>query len=100
MAFRTQLVPFFFFSSRFHQSLSPPFSLSDRQYDFNSVVSIAAVVYSFLGCVPLAIWFLFRQLETNTSLVAILCVYGYSLTVFIPASVIPLSLFTSSDQFS
>jgi hypothetical protein len=67
---------------------SHPLVTLHREYDFNSVVSIAAVVYSFLGCVPVALWFLFRQLEANTSLVSILCVYGYSLFVFIPASVI------------
>lgn len=61
------------------------------QYDFNSVVSIASVVYGFTVASTLLVWFLFRQLETNTSLITVLCVYGYSLFVFIPASIICLA---------
>lgn len=65
-------------------------SQKEWEYDFNAVVSIAGLVYGFLGSVPVAIWFLFRQLETSTSLVTVLCVYGYSLTVFIPITFVCL----------
>lgn len=63
------------------------FCVGFREYDFNSVVSIAGVVYGFMVVVPTLIWFLFRQLETSTRLITVICVYGYSLFVFIPAAV-------------
>lgn len=58
-----------------------------REYDFESVMSLASLVYGFLGGVTAALYFLLRQLEASTSLTTVLCVYGYSLAIFIPASV-------------
>ena len=58
-----------------------------REYDFESVMSLASLVYGFLGCVTAGLYFLLRQLEASTSLTTVLCVYGYSLAIFIPASV-------------
>ena len=62
-----------------------------RSYDFQSVVDVAALVYGFAGCVPLGIWFILRQYEANDlksiPLITAVCVYGYSLISFIPATV-------------
>jgi len=58
-----------------------------REYDIESVISLASLVYGFLFAVSAAIYLLMRQLEASLSATAILCVYGYSLTIFIPASV-------------
>lgn len=51
-------------------------------------MSLASLVYGFLGGVSVALYFMMRQLEASTSPSTVLCVYGYSLTIFIPASVV------------
>ena len=62
-----------------------------RSYDFQSILNIASLVYSFTGCAPAALWFLLRQYEASEtraiSLVATVCVYGYSMIFFLPAVV-------------
>jgi hypothetical protein len=60
-------------------------SAAFRVYNFQSVVSAASLIYSYSGCCPAIIWFLFRQLEAPLSLIMAVCLYGYSLMVFIPA---------------
>jgi hypothetical protein len=60
------------------------------QYDFESVVKASSLVYGFALGIPAAIWFLFRQLVEapyQIHLIQALCLYGYSLFVFIPATV-------------
>jgi hypothetical protein len=37
--------------------------------------------------VPVAIWFVFKNFDAALQFVAVLCLYGYSLTVFLPAVV-------------
>lgn len=86
------------FSSYVHAILN---SRSEWAYDFQSVVNVASVVYTFVGCVPAAIWFLMKQYEQATSkadpdavmsltLATCLCVYGYSLLYFVPATLLCL----------
>lgn len=58
------------------------------EYDFESVISLASLVYGFLCFVSAALYFTMRQIEASTSPTTVLCVYGYSLTIFIPASVV------------
>jgi hypothetical protein len=58
-----------------------------REYDFESIVSLASLVYGFLACVTAALYLTLRQIEASTPPSAVLCVYGYSLAIFIPASV-------------
>jgi hypothetical protein len=45
------------------------------------------LVYGFAGGVPLALWFVFRQFEARLRLITAICLYGYSLFIFIPAAV-------------
>lgn len=59
-------------------------------YDFQSVVTVASLVYSFVGIVPLSLWFILRQLEAKVKLISLICLYGYSLFIFIPASLLCL----------
>jgi hypothetical protein len=68
------------------------------EYDFQSIVTAASVVFGFTAAVPTVIWFIFKQLletQYQIRLITALCLYGYSLFVFIPAAVRsqPLYLF-------
>lgn len=58
-----------------------------REYDFQSVLTASSLVYGFAFFVPLAIWFVFKQFDPTLQFVAVLCLYGYALTVFLPAVV-------------
>jgi len=60
-------------------------------YDFQSVVSVATLVFGFAGCVPVSIWFVLRQLDAKVKLINIICLYGYALFIYIPASVVCLA---------
>lgn len=53
-------------------------------YDFQSVISAASFVYGFAAGAPACLWLLLRQFEPKVKLITILCLYGYSLFVFIP----------------
>jgi len=59
-------------------------------YDFESVVEIATLIYSFAGIAPLSIWFVLRQFGADLNLITTGCIYGYSLLPFILASIICL----------
>lgn len=63
------------------------------EYDFQNVVTLSSVVYGFVCIAPMAVWILFRQLEIQINLLPIICLYGYSLFVYIPAAVSALSVF-------
>lgn len=82
-------------------------SQAEWAYDFQSVVNVASVAYTFVCCVPAAIWFLMKQYEQQPdggaaageaspsnsmalNLVTCLCIYGYSLLYFIPATLLCL----------
>jgi protein YIPF1/2 len=60
-------------------------------YDFQSILNVASVVYSFVALVPAGLWFIMKQYVTTDvreiNLVTAMCVYGYSLLFFIPAVV-------------
>lgn len=65
-------------------------------YDFQSFLTLASMVYSFLAGVPLALWFSVRQFNSKFKLSTALCLYGYSLMPFIPAAalcIFPTQLF-------
>ncbi|KAL0485301.1 hypothetical protein AKO1_011675 [Acrasis kona] len=54
-----------------------------------SVVSVGcSVLYSFLGVVPVILWALMKYKGINISLMESVCIYGYSLSVVIPFSII------------
>ena len=62
-------------------------------YDFQSFLTLASMVYSFLAGVPLVLWFGIRQFNSKFKLITALCLYGYSFIPFIPAAA--LSIFPS-----
>eukprot|EP00743_Colponemidia_sp_Colp-15_P001302 GILK01001426.1.p1 GENE.GILK01001426.1~~GILK01001426.1.p1 ORF type:complete len:347 (+),score=49.98 GILK01001426.1:54-1094(+) len=65
-------------------------------YDFNYMPVAAAVVYGFGFIFPLVLWFIISQAGSKTSFVQVVCIYGYSLFVFVPITifaVIPSEVF-------
>lgn len=50
-------------------------------------MTASSVIYGFASGAPTAIWFVLRQLGSSTKLVHVISLYGYSLFVFIPATV-------------
>ena len=58
-----------------------------REYNFQSVLTASSLVYGFAGAAPVVIWFVFKQYDATLKFVSVVCLYGYSLTIFIPAVV-------------
>jgi len=52
----------------------------------------AAAVYGYITVIPILLWITFRWLAVSLGLVQIVCIYGYSLFVFIPIAVSTLIL--------
>merc|ERR1712087_752796 len=46
------------------------------------------VVYSYVSVLPLVLWLLLRYFEASKRLADILCIYGYTLSIFVPISVL------------
>lgn len=56
-------------------------------YDFSRVASAFTLVYLFFVGLPLGLWTVGRYTGVPLPLTNLLCLYGYSLLIFIPASV-------------
>jgi len=56
-------------------------------YDVNKVSWAAFIFYGYVAVIPLGLYFLLKYLGVVSGLVQLWCLYGYSLFVFIPASV-------------
>lgn len=52
----------------------------------------ALLLYGYAVCIPVNLWLILTYLKEKLSLTSLLCLYGYSLFVFIPVAVRPLSL--------
>eukprot|EP00904_Undaria_pinnatifida_P012923 jgi/Undpi1/8761/HiC_scaffold_25.g11223.m1 len=63
-------------------------NLSSGVYDLNTLVTSTWLVYGFAAGVPLALWLVLNQLDVALPLVQLVCMYGYSLGVFLPAVLI------------
>ena len=57
-------------------------------YDFNQLTFAGGVVYSYVTLLPVLMWLLLRYYGASKRLVDILCIYGYTLAVFVPISVL------------
>ncbi|KAJ7518435.1 hypothetical protein O6H91_21G068700 [Diphasiastrum complanatum] len=72
-------------------------STSDHwHYDINKVTWSASMFYGYIALVPLLLYFLLKYMGVSSSLVQLWCLYGYSLFIFIPASVlsvVPVEIF-------
>ncbi|XP_022146040.1 protein YIPF1 homolog [Momordica charantia] len=68
----------------------------DWNYDINVVTWSAGLFYGYVTIVPVGLYLVLKYFSVPSGLVQLLCLYGYSLFVFIPAlclSVIPLEIF-------
>ncbi|XP_020593838.1 protein YIPF1 homolog isoform X2 [Phalaenopsis equestris] len=64
-------------------------------FDVNYVDWAASIIYCYVLAVPAAFYFLLRYFECNVGLIQLWCIWGYSLSIFIPTSlllVIPLEI--------
>lgn len=60
---------------------------SEWAYDFSRLASAYTLVEAFLLGLPLLLWLLGKYLSVPMTLSFLVCLYGYSMAVFIPASV-------------
>jgi len=60
------------------------------KYDFHKLTLAASVVFCYSWLVPVAMWAVFwwRGAQTSVTLLQLVCLYGYSLTVYIPISIL------------
>ncbi|KAH7543079.1 hypothetical protein FEM48_Zijuj02G0145200 [Ziziphus jujuba var. spinosa] len=68
----------------------------DWDYDINLVTWSAGLFYGYVTIVPLGLYVILKYFSAPSGLVQLLCLYGYSLFVFIPAlclSIIPYEIF-------
>ena len=57
--------------------------------NFTHLSLAATVVYSYVSLAPLTVWLGFKYYSVQSSLIELMCLYGYALAVFIPVSVRP-----------
>ncbi|XP_020101357.1 protein YIPF1 homolog isoform X2 [Ananas comosus] len=65
-------------------------------FDVGFVNWAALVIYGYVIVVPAALFFLLQYFGINSSLIRLWCIWGYSLFIFIPASlllVVPVEIF-------
>ncbi|ESW16729.1 hypothetical protein PHAVU_007G180400 [Phaseolus vulgaris] len=65
-------------------------------YDINLVTWSAGLFYGYVTFVPLGLYLILKYFSVPSGLVQLLCLYGYSLFIFIPAlclSVVPWEIF-------
>jgi hypothetical protein len=65
-------------------------------YDINLVTWSAGLFYGYVAVVPLSLYIILKYFSAPSGFVQLLCLYGYSLFVFIPAlclSIIPYEIF-------
>lgn len=65
-------------------------------YDINMVTWSAGLFYGYVTIVPLGLYVILKYISAPSGLAQLLCLYGYSLFIFIPASclsVVPLEIF-------
>eukprot|EP01113_Clastostelium_recurvatum_P024851 TRINITY_DN2973_c0_g1_i1.p1 TRINITY_DN2973_c0_g1~~TRINITY_DN2973_c0_g1_i1.p1 ORF type:complete len:316 (-),score=60.90 TRINITY_DN2973_c0_g1_i1:90-1037(-) len=54
-------------------------------YDFNRITFGATTIYGYSIVIPFIMWAVFKWMKMPFRLIELLCIYGYSLFVFIPA---------------
>lgn len=79
MAMTGNLASFFAFTPTARQS--------KWTYDFNQLTVAGSVVYSYVTLLPMLVWLLLRYFEAPKKLADVLCIYGYTLAIFVPISV-------------
>lgn len=64
----------------------------DSSSDFYVIVVGAAVIYGYTIVIPLILWGVFKYLSVPVRLLEMVCIYGYTLFIFIPVSIICIVL--------
>jgi len=57
-------------------------------YNFDKVTWGALTIYGYTIVIPFAMWVVFKWMKIPFRLLELLCIYGYALFVFIPASIL------------
>lgn len=57
-------------------------------YNFNQLTLAGSVIYAYVTLLPLLFWMVLRYYEASKKLVDVLCIYGYTLSIFMPISVL------------
>jgi len=57
-------------------------------YDITKLSYGAAVIYGYVFLIPICLWFYLRWIDIKVRLIAALCIYGYSLFIYLPVSVL------------
>ncbi|KAG0454842.1 hypothetical protein HPP92_023780 [Vanilla planifolia] len=76
--------------------LAHKFQNKEWDYDINLVTWSAGLFYGYVTLVPLGLYIILKYLSAPLGLVQLWCLYGYSLSIFIPAlclSVVPIEIF-------
>ena len=74
-------------SSHISQWLSSWMSGHNWEYNFESAVQSASIVYGFAIGAPLVMYLILGQYGARFKFISATCLYGYSLVIYIPASV-------------
>ncbi|CAG2105001.1 unnamed protein product, partial [Medioppia subpectinata] len=72
-------------------TISPNSTTDDEwHYDYAKVGLAASTIFTYVMAVPVCLWFLFwfRGCSANYSLLETICVYGYSLSIYVPISIL------------
>ncbi|KAJ0464787.1 putative Yip1 domain, protein Yip5/YIPF1/YIPF2 [Helianthus annuus] len=69
-------------------------------YDIHMLTWSACVLYGYVVIVPITLYIVLKYLSVPLGLVQLLCLYGYSLFVFIPAGVSFCSQLNTVSKFS
>jgi hypothetical protein len=56
-------------------------------YDFSLLSFASVTVYTYIGLIPIVIWFLCKYFSIALGLIDLYCLYGYGLSLWIPAAV-------------
>lgn len=63
------------------------------KYDFVKLTVGTGIIYGFTFGIPFLFWLYFKWVDFNISLIEILCIYGYSLFIYIPVSIVCITPF-------
>ena len=61
--------------------------ISTWKYDFSLMTQAASVVFGYVVFGPVLLWFALKYSAVPQPLLKLMCLYGYSLTIFVPSAV-------------
>lgn len=87
----TTVVLTLFFSSTVAGFIAAHISSETFSYDFNTLTIAASLMYSYAFGIPVVLWLVLKWYKCEPSLLECLCLYGYSLTVWIFAALVSIA---------